>query len=130
MREQFITKKFQQKSLDLIDTCNEIIDDYEDQGLILSLRQLYYKLVTRNAIPNTEKSYSRIGSLLRDARLAGLVDWDMIEDRTRGLESLPHWLRPADIVGACAEQFRIDKWADQEWAPMVWIEKEALWSES
>jgi hypothetical protein len=37
----------------------------------------------RNVIPNTEKSYKALGGLVSDARLAGLIDWDAIEDRNR-----------------------------------------------
>ena len=63
---------------------------------------------------------------MNDARLAGLVDWDAIEDRTRNLRSDPHWDSPAEIVRSCAAQFAFDKWADQPYHPEIWIEKEAL----
>jgi hypothetical protein len=35
-------------------------DEYQNQGLRLTLRQLYYQLVTRNAITNEEKSYKNL----------------------------------------------------------------------
>jgi hypothetical protein len=58
--------------------------------------------------------------------LAGEISWEAIVDRTRNLQGNSHWEGPADIVEACARQFQIDKWADQEHRVEVWIEKDAL----
>jgi hypothetical protein len=110
----------------LVKQCNEIIEDYTAQGFMLTLRQLYYQLVSRDIIPNTERSYKRVGSIINDARLAGLVDWNAIEDRTRNVRSLSHWDNPADIVETVAKQFRVDMWTGQTYRPEVWIEKDAL----
>jgi hypothetical protein len=92
----------------------------------LTLRQLYYQFVSRDIIPNTQKSYKNLGSVVNDARLAGLIDWDTIVDRTRELRTLSHWNDPSDIVEACSKQFNIDRWAGQKFRPEVWIEKDAL----
>ncbi len=124
--EKFIDKKFSASSEAVILEANQIIDEYRDQGFTLTLRQLYYQFVARALIPNTQRDYKRLGSILNDARLAGRVDRDAIEDRTRNLQAQPHWDSPAEIVESCARQFRFDKWADQPSRPEVWIEKEAL----
>lgn len=92
----------------------------------MTLRQLFYQLVAAGEIPNTVKSYDNLGSLVNDARLAGLIDWKHLVDRTRNLKTLAHWDSPSEIVSAVASQYRIDKWADQPYRPEVWIEKEAL----
>jgi hypothetical protein len=112
--------------LAVVEQANAIIADYQAQGFTLTLRQLYYQFVSRDLIANNMKSYKRLGSIINDARLAGLIDWEAIEDRTRHVQTLSHWESPADIVSACAAQYRIDKWKDQEFRPEVWIEKEAL----
>jgi hypothetical protein len=90
------------------------------------LRQLYYQLVARDYIENTVKSYKRIGDLVSNARLAGLIDWDMIEDRGRETITPPMWESPAQIVEAAAAQFAIDRWADQPYHIEVMVEKAAL----
>lgn len=112
--------------LELIQTCNQIIDEYQADGLMLTLRQLYYQLVSRDVIPNTIQSYKRVGDVVNDARLTGLMDWNAIEDRTRNLNQLAHWDSPSDILEACASQFRVDRWEDQPTYVEVWVEKEAL----
>ena len=83
MLQKFINKNFRAASLAIIDQANEIITEYRAQGYSLTLRQLYYQFVARDLISNTVKSYSKLGNIINDARLAGLVDWSAIEDRTR-----------------------------------------------
>lgn len=75
---------------------------------------------------NTQQNYKNLGSVINDARLAGLIDWNHITDRTRGIEKLAVWSSPDDIVEACAKQYREDLWATQPYHVEVWIEKEAL----
>jgi len=88
MKELFINRRFGSNASNMIETINSILDDYAGQGYDLSLRQLYYQLVSRNIVPNTERSYGNVGNLVSNARLAGLVDWDMIKDRGRKMVSL------------------------------------------
>lgn len=126
MKEAFITKRFNRESIRLIEIVNQILDDYYRAGYDLSLRQLYYQLVARNIVPNTEKSYKNIGKLVSDARLAGLVDWSMIRDRGRVTVHNSHWETPADIISACANQFAVDFWEDQPNYVEVMVEKQAL----
>lgn len=123
---EYVPKKFKAATLDVIAQANVIIADYKAQGFDLTLRQLYYQFVARDLLSNTQKSYDRLGSIVNDARLAGHIDWDAIEDRTRFLRSLPHWGSPTEIVGSCVQQYRRDKWEDQDCRPEVWIEKDAL----
>ena len=60
------------------------------------------------------------------ARLAGIVDWDMIKDRGRKTESNSHFESPAEILKIAASQFAIDKWLDQPYHVEVMVEKQAL----
>lgn len=126
MRELFVPKKFSDGSRQIIAQAAQIIDAYQRQGYKLSLRQLYYQFVSRNWLVNSEKSYKNLGAVVADARLAGLLDWEAIEDRGREVVWPAHWDNPAQIVEACANQFRIDKWASQEVFPFVMVEKQAL----
>lgn len=119
-------KTFRWDSLRRIDQANTIIAEYEAQGFVLTLRQLYYQFVARDLIRNRQQEYKRLGALVNDARLAGLIDWEAIEDRTRWLRKSPHWESPRAIVDVCAEQFAVDKWGSQSCRPEVWIEKDAL----
>lgn len=125
-RELFVAKAFNASSRKVIRQANTILNEYQARGFVLTLRQLYYQFVHRGFIPNQQKEYKRLGSIINDARLAGQIDWDMIEDRTRGLISHPSWESPADVIDAISHGFTMDIWASQLFRPEVWIEKEAL----
>lgn len=126
MKEKFVDHKFKAASLEQIGVANEIIADYRAQGLRLTLRQLYYQFVAHHGLPNHDKSYKRLAQLVSDARLAGLVDWDAIEDRGRVPWRPGSWRSPAQIVSACADQFRMDRWRHQPKVVELWVEKQAL----
>lgn len=126
MLERFVEKKFGKESIIIIEIANQVIETYRAQGYILTLRQLYYQFVSRDIFANTERNYKRLGSIIDDARKAGLIDWDAIEDRTRRLRSLSTWESPREIIASCAQQFRVNPWDEQpDWCE-VWVEKEAL----
>lgn len=110
----------------VIDQANQIIREYGAQGFDLTLRQLYYQFVSRDLIANSQKEYKRLGDIVNNARLAGLIDWDHITDRTRNLRSLGHWGSPAAIILSALDSFQTDKWASQAHRVEVWIEKDAL----
>lgn len=117
---------FRQESLDRIDLCNEIIEQYQEQGLRLTLRQLYYQLVTRNAIPNVERSYKNLSTLVSDARLSGLIDWSAIEDRVRKPRRQPEFENIKDLVDVAIRSYRLPRWEGQKYYAELWVEKDAL----
>jgi hypothetical protein len=122
----YIDKTFTSKSLAIIEKANEICADYRRQGYDLTLRQLYYQFVSRDLIANKDTEYKRLGNIINDARLAGLLDWYYIVDRTRNLRGLGHWDHPGDILNGAASGYMTDRWANQPYYVEVWIEKDAL----
>ena len=118
--------KFQQKSLELIKLVNQVVEEYQAQGYELTLRQAYYQLVARGYIPNNERSYKNIGNLMNDGRLAGLIDWHSITDRTRNLRRNGHWDNPADVIASARYSYLLNKWDGQPNYVEVWVEKDAL----
>jgi hypothetical protein len=125
-KEKFIDHKFNAESTQLITKINDILREYAAQGYRLSLRQLYYQLVARALVENSIKSYKRIGNIVSDARLAGMIDWRMIEDRGRETNYLNHWEDPAEIIRDASRWFRVDHWAGQRNHVEVMVEKDAL----
>lgn len=123
---QYIEKKFRAESLETIERVNSIIQEYDLAGYSLTLRQVYYQLVARGFIPNNDRSYKNLGNLINDGRMAGLIDWYAITDRTRFVRKNPHWDNISDIVKASANQFYKDHWIDSPDYVEVWVEKDAL----
>lgn len=124
--ERFIERKFQSKTLEIIAHAQEITEDYKRRGFVLTLRQLYYQFVSRDLLPNKQSEYKRLGSIVDDARQAGMLDWATIEDRTRNVETPSVWSSPEAILKAVAEQYQENPWRNQMARPEVWIEKDAL----
>jgi hypothetical protein len=125
-RIAYVSKGFSDGSLEVIAQANAICADYQAQGFDLTLRQLYYQFVSRGLIANRQTEYKRLGDIVNNGRLAGLIDWDYIVDRTRNLQSLAHWRTPQQIIDAVSRQYRHDLWARQPYRVEVWIEKDAL----
>lgn len=126
MKIKYTNKTFRAETMLLVMKANDIIAEYQADGYSLTLRQLYYQFVARDILANSQQNYSRLGSIINDARLAGLVDWNAIEDRTRAVEANPHWAGPGDIIASAANSYALDKWSDQPCRIEVWVEKEAL----
>lgn len=126
MKIAYVDKQIGPKRLGLIETADQIMQEYAGQGFDLTLRQLYYQFVARGLLPNTERSYKNLGVTVSDGRLAGLLDWDRLVDRTRALKERNSWDTPEQIIRACAYQFHLDWWKDQPFYGEVWVEKEAL----
>lgn len=125
-REKFKEQRFHTGSRKLIAKANEIIADYQAQGFTLTLRQLYYQFVSRDLIPNKLTEYKRLGQVINDARLAGLIDWSAIEDRTRNVKGWKSWSDPESIIRSSAHGYAEAIWSDQPRHVEVWIEKDAL----
>lgn len=125
-REAFKTCRFSPESVARIRLCNQIIVDYLGQGLRLTLRQLYYQLVTRNAIRNVEREYKNLGRLVSEARLSGLMDWAAIEDRMRRPRHQSEFENLDELVEAALDSYRLPRWATQPQYAELWVEKDAL----
>jgi hypothetical protein len=123
----YTSVEFKPSTLALVKQCNAIIAEYQAQGFTLTLRQLYYQLVSRDVIPNKQQEYKRLGSIVNDARLAGMIDWNSIEDRTRNLRSIAHWSDPAaDHQRRAPISSVTTSGRHSRTVPEVWIEKDAL----
>ena len=102
------------KNKERLDYINEIIEEYQDQGYTLTLRQLYYQLVSRDVIPNKQNEYAKLSTLLKEGRMAGIVDWDAIEDRLRQPSRPAAFESPRDIIDAAVNQYRKDRQNQQD----------------
>ncbi len=105
---------------------NAIIEEYQEDGYVLTLRQLYYQLVSRDIIPNKQTEYSKLSTLLKEGRMGGIVDWDAIEDRLRKPQKPAAFDSPQDILEAAIGQYALPRQNGQNTYVEVWVEKDAL----
>jgi len=123
---RYIDKRMGDASMVIVQQALVIIQEYDAQNLDLTLRQLYYQFVARGLLENKQSEYNRLGTIISDGRLCGLLPWDKLVDRTRNLMGVETFTSPADVLKAAASQYKRDLWQEQTWRPEVWVEKEAL----
>lgn len=110
----------------LIVQADKILTEYAADGYTLTIRQLYYQLVSGNVIKNVPQEYKSLVDLMTKARLAGLIDWEAIEDRTRNVQIPTTWENLPQILEAAYRGYKENPWEKQENYVEVWVEKEAL----
>lgn len=126
MKQAYTSFNFKPDTLAMIARIDAICTEYRKAGFVLTVRQLYYQLVARGIIENTERSYQRIIGITSDGRMAGLIDWAAIEDRTRSFIRRQRWEGGSQIVEACVNSYHEDMWRTQQSRVFVIVEKEAL----
>lgn len=111
---------------EVVEHIKEIVNDYRQQGYVLTLRQLHYQLVTKNWIINHTTAYKKLGNILDDCRYAGIIDWDAIEDRGR-IPWIPYSVDSVEEAWQdTIDQYRRDRQEGQENIVELWTEKDAL----
>ena len=127
MKQSFRDKlHLNKKNKELLETINEIIEEYSMEGYKLTLRQLFYQLVSRDIIPNEQKEYAKLSRLLTEGRMAGFVDWSAIEDRNR-VPYIPYSVDDIeDAIEDTINQYRLDRQEGQNNHVELWVEKDAL----
>lgn len=127
MKEAFRSKLGMSKANnERLNVINDIVEEYREQGYILTLRQLYYQLVSREVVPNNQKEYAKLSILLTKGRMCGIVDWAAIEDRGRSPQ-IPYYVNGVkDALTDTYEQYRINRQREQPYYIEVWVEKDAL----
>jgi len=126
MKKKFRQVNFREDSLGKIHQMVSIVEEYQGQGLRLTARQLYYQFVSRDLIPNVPSEYKKLTALLTDARYAGLVDWNAIEDRGRVPDVTSDWPCISSLVDSALFAYRLPRWSNQPSYAELWVEKQAL----
>ena len=132
MRHKVMAREFykhwrpNERSEALVVIAQSIIEDYQREGYTLTLRQLYYQFVARDLIENSERSYKNLGTVITKARMAGMLDWEAIEDRNR--EHKEFWFQEDEgsVIQKLPNYIQFDQWERQPFYVEVWVEKEAL----
>jgi hypothetical protein len=129
-----VTCKYEDGTVRIWDTKKEevvqhivdIVNEYQQEGYVLTLRQLHYQLVTNNWIVNHDSAYKKLGGILDDCKYAGIIDWDNIEDRGR-IPYIPYYVQDVEsALNDTIDQYRINRQKGQEVYIELWTEKDAL----
>ena len=116
-----------ENSEETIAIANAILREYQLGGDSLTLRQLYYQFVARGYLTeNSQRNYKNLGGLITAGRDRGLVSWNAIVDRGRGVSRNYYEEDDHEVVNNLEALLSIDRWARQDTYVEVWVEKDAL----
>jgi len=110
------------KTLQLLNEVNDILSTHHP----MTVRQVYYQLVSRQVIKNDRSQYQAVSNVLVDARQEGTIPWDWIEDRLRRPRHVLMWEDLGDFSETIIQSYRRNVWLDQSTYIEVWLEKDAL----
>lgn len=122
---------------EILEHAKEIADEYEADGMDLTLRQLYYQFVARGLLPSGQKVYKRIGDVITDARYSGEFPLEQLVDRGRDVSDGEYTRYDVDEDSAMEQVaplirsipnmlLDVDRWYGMDTFVSVWVEKQAL----
>lgn len=134
-----MTEKNADKKFRYAPAVQEILRVYSG---VLTVRQIFYRLVSMGTIPNRLSNYNCLCHALKIARIKGEIAWGRIEDRSRPLTEGEDygWLTPEDYFQEILtnyenaedtfrdsyQDYSLPLWFKQPYYVEVWIEKDAL----
>ena len=92
----------------------------------MTVRQVYYQLVSRLVIENTRSRYQATSNALVDARKEGIIPWEWVEDRLRKPRHVAMWADLDIFAETVLSSYRRDVWSTQPAYLEIWLEKDAL----
>ena len=116
--------KFYRVRRERLKIINQIIVEYQ-RYLPLTLRQLWYLFISKELpkdiqFPNKYSGYNSLSEQITLARYAGLIEFDIIEDRTAYTSNLPI------SIDECMSYYYPEAWEDQDNYIEVIVEKDAM----
>lgn len=91
-----------------------------------TLRQLYYRLISRGSMPNSQAAYKRLGTLMTRARERGIISRRWIVDHIRATLKPSSWSGLTDFADTVRRVYRKDFWASLDHHVEVFVEKDAV----
>lgn len=105
----------------IVERAAEIVRSYDTQ---VTLRQLYYRLISEGLIPNEQNKYNTLANRTAEARRDGCFP-DLI-DRGRKIHRAPSWDAPDDALTGVTRYYRRDRTEGQPYTVVLGVEKAGL----
>jgi hypothetical protein len=113
---------FRSKNQGLSESAVEVLD----QERPMTLRQLYYRLVSAGVLKNKQPEYKRLGHVMTRLREAGAVPRTWIVDHVRSTLKPSSWTGLGDFGDTVREAYRKDFWAGLDHHVEIFVEKDAV----
>jgi hypothetical protein len=112
----------QAKTQRIIDEAKDVLSSFHP----MTVRQVYYQLVSRQVVENNRSRYQAVSDALVDARRESLIPWEWIEDRLRRPRGYSGYRDLTQFAWYAKYLYSRDIWATQTTVTECWLEKDAL----
>jgi hypothetical protein len=116
-------KRSKQQMETLLSAINEILGGEQYQ---ITVRHLFYRLVSKNLVEKTEAAYKTLVWHLSKWRRDDEIAWSAFSDSTRRFLCYQTYADLAEALSDIRHSYRLDRWAAQDNYCEVWIEKDAM----
>jgi len=115
------------RSRDDIEQLRRLLMEVVAEQQPMTVRQVFYQMVSRGAIDKTENEYKQtVIRLLTEMRLAGRLPYGWIADNTRWMRKPTTYSSLEEAILRTARFYRRSLWDEQDAYVEVWCEKDAL----
>ena len=97
----------------VVEASRSVIAEADRGGFRLTLRAVFYGLVSRHTIPNTPQEYKRLPRILNRARWAGPLPFGCIDDLERPTVAAKTWTDPSAALTDAVRTYHTDPVASQ-----------------
>lgn len=92
----------------------------------MTIRQLFYRLVSKSRVPNNLASYQMVSRIMTKCRDDGRCPFDWIADRSRPVYAATGFDDAVDYAATMRDGYRKNYWTTQPEHVEVWVEKDAI----
>src|SRR5262245_5931311 len=96
-----------------------------EQERPMTLRQLFYRLISAGDLKNDPKEYKRLGNVMTSLREDRIIPRTWIVDHVRSTLKPSSWSGLTDFGETVREAYRKDYWASLDHHVEVFVEKDA-----
>lgn len=92
----------------------------------MTLRQCFYRLVSRKVIQNSRGDYQMLSRILTKARNDGRIDYEWLVDRSRPVYARQGWNNPEEYAETVKRAYHKNYWESQPNYVEIWTEKDSI----
>ena len=92
----------------------------------VSIRHIFYRMVTQNLIEKSDRGYQQLQKITVDMRRAKVLPYSWIEDSSRRAYMNTGYAGVGNYAQAAASIYRRDYWASTDTLVEVWCESRSL----
>jgi len=117
------SRRTQDQLKEILQASRDILKEESEQ---ITIRHLFYRLVSKKLLAKEEREYKKLGSYLMKWRRSGEIPWSAFADNTRWYYGNVGYSGIEAALINTRETYRRNLWATQDAFVEIWCEKDAI----